>query len=59
MKNKKPPCKLLVRGVQVTLKTILAIVVLGCLSEVEGKFLLLKTMQTQDTEPRGLKLDPI
>lgn len=53
-RQEKQSFELLVRIVQETPKTLQNIVItFGCLPEVEGKSLLLKTPCTSETEPRG------
>lgn len=49
LSHEKPKVELLVTVIQVSPKTIQAIVALGCLSEVKGQSLLLKAPHTSDT----------
>lgn len=55
-KTQVPPFQLLVRVVQKIPKMIL-VIVFGCLSEVESKSLLWRTLSASDTGPRGFESD--
>lgn len=52
------PLKLLIRVVQVTPQTLQPMAaVLGCLSEIAGKAVFLKTLNTSDTGLKRFELD--